>query len=182
MFNTQECRSRGSSVSTVAIYRLDDWGLIPGKRKRTFPLTSVSRPATRPTQPLGIEGPFASGKVRLGYDTDPILCRGQVWVGAILLSPLTPAWCSTTALLYFTQEYRMQLKVVQGTVELYKTIHSNCSKYPPWSSCLHTYMFMRDVWYPGVNKHSNQMSWLTLLLRIREVAVSISAWRPAILI
>jgi hypothetical protein len=43
--------SRGSSVSIVSDYGLDDHGSIPGGVKRIFPLASVSRPAVRPTQP-----------------------------------------------------------------------------------------------------------------------------------
>jgi hypothetical protein len=41
----------GSSVCIVSGYGLDDWGLIPGRGERIFPLTSVSRPALGPTQP-----------------------------------------------------------------------------------------------------------------------------------
>jgi hypothetical protein len=42
---------RGSSVSIVSGYGLGDRGSIPGRGKRIFPLTSVSRPALGPTQP-----------------------------------------------------------------------------------------------------------------------------------
>jgi hypothetical protein len=43
--------SRGSSVSVVSGYGPGDWGSIPGRSKRIFPLASVSRPALGPTQP-----------------------------------------------------------------------------------------------------------------------------------
>jgi hypothetical protein len=46
-------RSRGSSVSIVSDYGLDDWaiGVRSPEEQSIFPLTSVSRPALRPTQP-----------------------------------------------------------------------------------------------------------------------------------
>jgi hypothetical protein len=46
-------RSRGSSVSMVSGYGLDDRmiGVRTRQGQRIFPLTSVSRPALRPTQP-----------------------------------------------------------------------------------------------------------------------------------
>jgi hypothetical protein len=46
-------RSRVSSVSTVSDYRLDDRaiGFDLRQEKRIFPLTSMSRPALRATQP-----------------------------------------------------------------------------------------------------------------------------------
>jgi hypothetical protein len=45
--------SRGSSVSIVSDYRLDYGrsGFDPRHRQKIFPLTSVSRPALKPTQP-----------------------------------------------------------------------------------------------------------------------------------
>jgi hypothetical protein len=43
--------SRGSSVSTVSDYGLDDRGSILRQRQRIFPLASASRPALGPTQP-----------------------------------------------------------------------------------------------------------------------------------
>jgi hypothetical protein len=46
-----ELRSRGSSGSIVSDYGPDDRGSIPGRGERIFPLTFVSRPALRPTQP-----------------------------------------------------------------------------------------------------------------------------------
>jgi hypothetical protein len=35
-----------------------------------FPLTSVSRPALGPTQPMATRGPFPGGKARPGRDAD----------------------------------------------------------------------------------------------------------------
>jgi hypothetical protein len=40
-----------SSVSLVSDYSLDDWGSIPDKRQRIFPLVSAFRPALGPKQP-----------------------------------------------------------------------------------------------------------------------------------
>jgi hypothetical protein len=50
----------GPSITIVSDYRLDDRGSIPG-RQRIFPLTSVSKPDLRSTQPsctMGTGGPF----------------------------------------------------------------------------------------------------------------------------
>jgi hypothetical protein len=46
-------RNRGSSVSIVSDYGLDDWaiGVRSPAEAKDFPLTSVSRPALRPAQP-----------------------------------------------------------------------------------------------------------------------------------
>jgi hypothetical protein len=46
-------RSRGSSVSIVSDYGVDDWAIENRSRQgqRISPLTSVSRPALGPTQP-----------------------------------------------------------------------------------------------------------------------------------
>jgi hypothetical protein len=41
----------GSSVSIVSGYGLDNRGSIPGRGRRIFPLTSMSRPSLGPTQP-----------------------------------------------------------------------------------------------------------------------------------
>jgi hypothetical protein len=68
-------REPGSSVSIVSAYRLDDRaiGVDPRLGQRIFPLTSVSRPALRPTQPPvqwvpGVPSPGV--KARPGRDTD----------------------------------------------------------------------------------------------------------------
>jgi hypothetical protein len=61
-------RSRGSSVSIVSDYGLDDWtigGSIPDRGEIIFPLASVFRPALGPTQPpvqwvLGVLSPGQS--------------------------------------------------------------------------------------------------------------------------
>jgi hypothetical protein len=52
--------------------RPGDWGSIPGKGKRIFPLTSVSRPAgDQPAScPMGTGGPFSGAKTRPGRDAD----------------------------------------------------------------------------------------------------------------
>jgi hypothetical protein len=46
-------KRRGLSVSIVSDYGLDDWaiGVRSPAGQRIFPLSSVSRPALRPTQP-----------------------------------------------------------------------------------------------------------------------------------
>jgi hypothetical protein len=56
--------SRGSSVSIVSDYILDDRrpGFDPWQRQRNFPLASVSRPA------LGQTDSFPRGKARTGCD------------------------------------------------------------------------------------------------------------------
>jgi hypothetical protein len=50
---TMEVRCRGSSVSIVSDYALDDWWseFDPRQRRKDFSLASVSRPALGPTQP-----------------------------------------------------------------------------------------------------------------------------------
>jgi hypothetical protein len=62
-------RSRGSSVSIVSGYGLDDRAIqvrSPAEARRIFPLVSVSRPAC----PLGTGGPFPGGKARPGRDAN----------------------------------------------------------------------------------------------------------------
>jgi hypothetical protein len=59
----------GSSVSIVSGYRLDDPGLITGRRRESFSLTSMCRQAVRPIQPpvqwvLGVFSP----RVKRGRD------------------------------------------------------------------------------------------------------------------
>jgi hypothetical protein len=66
-------RSRGSSVSIVTDYGLDDRGFDPRQRQRIFLLAPASRPALVPTQPPvqwvpGVLSPW--GKVRPGRDAD----------------------------------------------------------------------------------------------------------------
>jgi hypothetical protein len=55
IYNAEYClREPGSSVSIVSGYGLDDRAIevrFPAEAKGFFPLTSVSRPALRPTQP-----------------------------------------------------------------------------------------------------------------------------------
>jgi hypothetical protein len=67
-------RSRGSSVSIVFDYGLDDRaiGVWSRQGQRIFPLTSVCRPALRPTQPpvQWVPGSFSRGKARPGRDSD----------------------------------------------------------------------------------------------------------------
>jgi hypothetical protein len=69
---------RGSSVSTVSDYGLDDraTGFDPRQGQRIFPLTSVSRPALGPTHPpvQWGGGSFPGAKRRRGVTltTQPI--------------------------------------------------------------------------------------------------------------
>jgi hypothetical protein len=65
-------RSRGSSVSIVTDYALDDWDSIPRERQRIFPPAFASRPALGPTSLLsnGYRGPFPGSKARPGRDAD----------------------------------------------------------------------------------------------------------------
>jgi hypothetical protein len=67
--------SRGSSVSIVSDYGLDDRaiGVRTPAEARIFPLASVSRPSLGPTQPpvqWVPGGPFPGGKARPGRDAD----------------------------------------------------------------------------------------------------------------
>jgi hypothetical protein len=53
-------------LSQYSDFRLDNWGLIPGRRQRTFPLASASKPGVGPTKPpvlIGTGGPFQGSKV-----------------------------------------------------------------------------------------------------------------------
>jgi hypothetical protein len=82
--------SRGSSVSTVSVYRLDYRGSIPGRDKIIFPLASVSRPAFGPPSLLSnmYRGSFPGAIERPGRDTNHyphVLPRSRI-MGA--LSPL----------------------------------------------------------------------------------------------
>jgi hypothetical protein len=54
-------RSQDTSISIVAGYGLDGWGLIPGRRK-IFLFSTESRPALRPTQ-LGYWASFPGGEM-----------------------------------------------------------------------------------------------------------------------
>jgi hypothetical protein len=61
-------RGAGSSISIVLAGRPGDRGSIPGRGKKIFSLTSVSRPALGPT--MGTGGSFPRGKARPGRDAD----------------------------------------------------------------------------------------------------------------
>jgi hypothetical protein len=103
-------RSRGSSVSIVSDYGLDDRviGVRSPAGAKDFPLASVSRPVLRPTQPPiqwlpGVLSPGQSAAGAWRWPVTPIYCRGQEWVGAIHpLPPSATMACSGTALLLFT--------------------------------------------------------------------------------
>jgi hypothetical protein len=96
-------RSRGSSVSIVTGYGLDDRAteVRSPAGARIIPLTSVSRPALGPTQPPAqcVLGVLSLGLKR--WPLTPIYYRGREWVGAIPpLPPSASRACSGTALLY----------------------------------------------------------------------------------
>jgi hypothetical protein len=68
----------GSSGSIVSDYVLDDQGSIPGRGERIFTLTSLSRPALRPTQPpvqwlLGVLSPGVKRGRGVTLTTHPYL-------------------------------------------------------------------------------------------------------------
>jgi hypothetical protein len=66
-------RSRGAQCSVwLRTGRPGDRGFYRRQRQETFPLTSVSRPARRPTQPpvQWVPGVLSRGKARPGRDAD----------------------------------------------------------------------------------------------------------------
>jgi hypothetical protein len=83
-------RSRGSSVSIVSDYGLDDRaiGVRSPAGEKVFPLASVSRPALRPNQrPVhwvpGVLSPGQSAAGAWRWPLTHIYCRGREWVGVI---------------------------------------------------------------------------------------------------
>jgi hypothetical protein len=100
------CRSRGSSVSIVSDYALDDWGSIPGGGQRIFPPSSVSRPALRPTQPpvQWVLGVLPRGKARPGVTLTihpHLVPRSRMDRSYTSSPPSASMACSGTALLCF---------------------------------------------------------------------------------
>jgi hypothetical protein len=91
----------------VSSYGLDGRGSIPGRGERIFPLTSVSKPILRPTQPpvqwvLGVLPPGA--KARPGRDADhsPPSSAEVENDELYLLSPQEPPWAVVGQLLACT--------------------------------------------------------------------------------
>jgi hypothetical protein len=89
----------GSSGSTVSDYGLDDQaiGVLSLAGAKIFPLTSVSRPALRPTQlpvqwVLGVLSPL--GKPQPGRDANhsPLSSTEVKNEYALYLSPQAPSW------------------------------------------------------------------------------------------
>jgi hypothetical protein len=100
-------RSRGSSVSIMSDYGLDDRGSIPGRGKGYFSSSlcvqtgSGAHPAS---STMGTGGPFLGGKARLGRDADhspPSSAEVVNEYELYLLSPQAPPW-RVEGLLYFT--------------------------------------------------------------------------------
>jgi hypothetical protein len=126
--------SRGSSVSIVSGYELDDW-FDPRQRRRTFPLASASRPALGPSQPfVQWVSAVLSSEVKRGRGVTlpptPIQCHGREWVELYLLSPLR-LYRGVVGLLYiFTHSTIPSLAV--HLAEAHGTpVENHCSK-APW--------------------------------------------------
>jgi hypothetical protein len=95
--------SRGSSVSIVSDYELDDRGSTPDRGREFFfcPCVQTGSRAHPASCPMG-----TGGKARPGRDADhsPPSCAKvkYIWVGAIPpLPPCAAMACSGTALLFF---------------------------------------------------------------------------------
>jgi hypothetical protein len=100
------CRSRGSSVSIVSDYALDDWGSIPGGGKGFFLHPLCPDRLWGPPSLLynGYWGSFARGKARPGVTltTHPHLVpRSRMDRSYTSSPPSASMTCSGTALLCF---------------------------------------------------------------------------------
>jgi hypothetical protein len=105
--------SLGSSVSIVPDYRLDEWGLNPGRGKGFFSLASV---LTSSEAHLGFQPMGTRGKAWPGCDTDhspPSSTEVKNELELNLLFPLVPAWHSKAAFYfynnYFIEEFAVQV-------------------------------------------------------------------------
>jgi hypothetical protein len=122
--------SRGSSVSIVPDYGLDDRAIEARSRQgqRIFPLSSVSRPALGPTQPpvQWVPESFTRGKARPGreaHHSPP--SSAEVVRSYTPLPPSASMECSGTALLFTYNSVSSIIYRVATLWNKWKTINSN---------------------------------------------------------
>jgi hypothetical protein len=120
-------RNRGSLISAVSDYGLDDRGSIPGRGQRIFLLVSASRPALWPTQPPIQWVPVAPSRgVKGGRGVtltthSHLVPRSRMSRSYTFFPPQAPPW-RVAGQIYFTY-YFMRLVIC---------IYSN--------SCLHIFL------------------------------------------
>jgi hypothetical protein len=93
-----ETNSRSCSLYRVWLWT-DDWGSIPGRGKRIFPLASMSRLALGHTQPpvqwlLAVLPPGLKCGRGLTLTTRPCIVPRSRISRSYNLSPLVPPWCA----------------------------------------------------------------------------------------